>query len=134
LIAAGAALAVGLLAFAGARASHDEASASGSFCAQLDEAATLSQALGTSSDAGADDLARVADAFVALENAAPADIKPEVAMVTDFIVALSEAPAHDPEAVQAILARASTPEFISATETVGAYADTECGIVPPAFQ
>jgi hypothetical protein len=134
LIAGGAAVVVGLAAVAGSRTGHPAPTASRSFCDQLADAATLSQTLGNRTDASAEDLARVADAFVALDKAAPADIRPELSTVTNVIVALSTAPDDDPVALQAAVDQALTPEFISATEAVGTYAETECGIVPPAYQ
>ena len=105
------------------------------FCDVLGESAELANAFTdptTDPAVVAESFARLAELFARLAELAPEEVRDDVAMVADAIIAVNTTPTDDPDALSKALDVATSPEVTKATEAVGRYAVEACGMSPEA--
>ena len=107
------------------------------FCDVLGESAELANAFTdptTDPAVVAESFARLAELFARLAELAPEEVRDDVAMVADAIIAVNTTPTDDPDALSKALDVATSPEVTKATEAVGRYAVEVCGMSPEAWE
>jgi hypothetical protein len=126
---AGLAVVLGLGALTTACGSQRDHAAVGSFCDTLATSSRLASGLGSSSTSSADLVA----AFEQLTQLAPAQLRPDVQIVSDAMAHLATLGTDDAGGISAAVDVVLSPEVASATERIGTYAVSECGITPVAW-
>jgi hypothetical protein len=107
------------------------------FCDVLGESAELSNAFAdptTDPAEVAESFAQLAELFARLAELAPEEVRDDVAMVADAIIAVNTTPTDDPDALSKVLDLAMSPDVIKATEAVGRYSVEVCGMNPEAWE
>ena len=107
------------------------------FCAVLGESAELANAFTdptTDPAEVAESFAQLAELFARLAELAPGEVRDDVAMVADAIIAVNTTPTDDPDALSKALDVAMSPEVNKATEAVGRYSVEVCGMTPEAWE
>lgn len=107
------------------------------FCGVLEESAELANAFTdptTDPVDVAESFAQLAELFARLAELAPAEVRDDVAMVADAIIAINTTPKDDPDALSKALDVAMSPEVTKATEAVGRYSVEVCGMTPDAWE
>jgi hypothetical protein len=107
------------------------------FCDVLGESAELSNAFAdptTDPAEVAESFAQLAELFARLAELAPEEVRDDVAMVADAIIAVNTTPTDDPDALSEALDLAMSPDVIKATEAVGRYSVEVCGMNPEAWE
>jgi hypothetical protein len=107
------------------------------FCDVLGESTALANAFTdpTTDPAEVDEsFVRLADLFGRLAELAPEEVRDDVALVADAIIAVNTAPTDDPDALSEALDVAMSPEVAKATEVVGRYGVEVCGMTAEAWE
>jgi hypothetical protein len=107
------------------------------FCDVLGESAELANAFAdptTDPAEVAESFAQLAELFARLAELAPEEVRDDVALVADAIIAVNTTPTDDPDALSKDLDVATSPEVTKATEAVGRYSVEVCGMSPEAWE